>query len=73
MSKKKVTFNEHVTLYQQALGPIFVAVKKAITTEEELRQRHSPFQQKRRLVKQRIHLNHLARKARREARKAKRL
>ena len=28
MSKKKVTFNEHVTLYRQALGPIFVAVKK---------------------------------------------
>ena len=64
MSKKKVTFNEQVFVC------LLVAKKKPIVTDEEIRQRHSLFQQKRKLMKQWMHLNHLERKARRESKNA---
>lgn len=69
---RKVTFDEEVILYQQALGIILMATKKPLTTKEELRRRNSLFQQKRTSMKQCMHITHLARKARREARQAKR-
>ena len=70
MSKKKVTFNEQVFVCQLILGIFLVAKKKPIVTDEEIRQRHSLFQQKRKLMKQWMHLNHLERKARRESKNA---
>ena len=59
-----MTFNEEVILYQQVLGTIFIATKKHVTTEEELRERNSPFQKKRTFMKQQMDWKHLARKAR---------
>ena len=43
MSKKKMTFNEQVVVYQHIFGTFFVAQKKPIVTEVEIRQRYSPF------------------------------
>lgn len=69
---KEVTFNEVVVVYQQVLGTFFIAKKKPLTSEEDIAKRNTPFQQKRTFMKQQMHWNHLARKARKEARQVKR-
>ena len=67
---KKVTFNEVTVVYQQVLGTFFIAKKKPLTSED-IAKRHNPFEQKRTLMKQQLHLNHLERKARRQAKRQK--
>ena len=68
---KKVTFNEVTVVYQQVLGTFFIAKKKPLTSEEDIAKRQTPFAQKRTLLKQQLHLNHLERKARRQAKRQK--
>ena len=69
---KQVRFNEVVVVHQQVLGTFFLAKKTALASEEDIAKRNTPFQQKRTFMKQQLHWNHLARKARKDARQVKR-
>ena len=59
-------FNEVVVVHQQVLGTFFLAKKTALASEEDIAQRNTTFQRKRTLMKQQLHWNHLARKAKRQ-------
>ena len=63
---KQVRFNEVVVVHQQVLGTFFLAKKTALASEEDIAQRNTTFQRKRTLMKQQLHWNHLARKAKRQ-------
>ena len=63
---KQVRFNEVVVVHQQVLGTFFLAKKTALASEEDIAKRNTPFQRKRTFMKQQLHWNHLARKAKRQ-------
>lgn len=67
---KRITFNEQVTVLHPIIqGELAIVTKQPITSEEQLANRKSPFQEKRIKMKARMYLRHLQRKALRPQKK----